>query len=178
MKKGKKILWLVLAVTAVVVLLVGGTAIWFFSDGIHTLGPFVHLEGEMECYRYDMDKGLTGDTGVLHMSGTGTTWDIPGDNIHDSGTFNGTFYLMGWPYDKGQGVMLDSENGKLAFTCLTIVWPEIESKVGHRLVVNTADGSFFYALIRKGEDTQYYVSSNDPSSAEKIFQYTFYAYAA
>lgn len=170
MKKGKKILCLFLAVTAVVALLAGGTAIWFFSDGIHTLGPFVHLEGEIECYRYDLDKGLTGDTGVLRLSGTGTVRDIP-DNINNAGTFNGTFYLMGWPYDEGQLVSIDSENEKLSFTCATYQWPDMgSSNVAHRLIVDTSDGNFLYALLRRGEDTLYYVSSNDPDSAGKIVQ--------
>lgn len=169
MEKRKKIVCLVLAVVAAVALLAGGTAIWFFSDGMHTLGPFVHLEAEMECYRYDMDRGLTGDTGVLYLSGTGTLWDIP-DDILNSGTFHGTFYLAGWPYDRGQLVSLDRADKALHLTCATIQWPDPVSQVSHWIIIDPSDGSFLYSLLRRGEDTLYYVSSPDPSTADRLVQ--------
>lgn len=129
------------------IVLAGGTALWFCSDGIHTIGPFVHLEMTADCWLYDPAEETVGDKIIVRLSGYGYTCDLPFDEAYGCGAFDGAITTDAFPMQGEQGITLTASNGGLQFNC-----------VG-RIFYNDAQTG----MIRPGFDSQSYGLAMDRS---------------
>ena len=128
----KKRIAILTAVCAVVVLLVAGVLIWFFSPGVHFLGNFANFDLEEEkCYIISKDSGEVLGQTTLTLKGfvnnpsegtvSGGTFEIRGytDILHGqrgqliddlvAAKHNGEWTVLYSAYENFEGDILPSE---------------------------------------------------------------------
>lgn len=150
MKKDTKILIAVLSVVLVIVVAITGVCIWFFSPGIHVIGPFAHLDAEKKCYYIDRNTGEILGESILTVN-----CDI--NALFE--TFSGSISLPEYPV-KGEippnpGSLMDEGYIVLFYTGITWVSEETgevdpTADMGYKLYVKDAEHLFGVADFENG----------------------------
>ena len=110
--KRKRILLAIFAVFCFLAMVAVVVASWFRSEGIHALGPFVHVEMTADCWVYDPEEGTVLDDVEVHLSVHGYTCDLPFDDAYGCGLFNGTVTSDAFPpIQELQTISADSMHG-------------------------------------------------------------------